>query len=150
MFKFKEFFNDKGEFIPDSEPVAIPVGFQRPPSLQEQIARLVRDPSFVSQIRGEGEEFESFEEADDFDVGDDYDPTSPWEENFDFAAIHAQDRGVVRPFTQEEETRANNTLEKARKGFFSRKRKASAAHLAESEDDAADPQKSEAASSDSD
>lgn len=71
--------NEKGEEILDDTPIAIPLGFHRPPSLQEQFQMFLRYQSQEAQNRGE----ETFEEADDFDVGDDYDPTSPYEEHFD-------------------------------------------------------------------
>lgn len=64
----------------DSKPMAIPVGFQRPPTLQEQVARLVRTE--VSRRAAE-QGLETFEEADDFEVGDDFEPNSPHELVFD-------------------------------------------------------------------
>lgn len=69
-------YDEQGRELPDPTPVEIPVGFQRPESLQEQIKRLVRT-ELSAQAQAEG--FESFEEADDFEVGDDYDPSSPHE-----------------------------------------------------------------------
>lgn len=65
----------------DSKPAAMPVGFQRPPTLAEQVQRLVR-----SAISREAEEkgFETFEESEDFDIPDDpIDPATPYETVFD-------------------------------------------------------------------
>lgn len=62
--------------IPDPVPVAKPVGWQAPPSLQEQIRRLIRTEM---SMRAAAEGRETFEEADDFDVPDeDPDPVSPY------------------------------------------------------------------------
>lgn len=67
----------------DPTPASLPVGFHRPPTLQEQIRRLVRSElSDAASKHGA----ESFEEADDFNVGDDLDPSSPYEEQFEHNA----------------------------------------------------------------
>lgn len=69
-------FDDRGRELPDDTPVAMPVGFGRPPSMREMIQRYVREEiSQVASATGR----ETFEESDDFEVGDDFDPTSPWE-----------------------------------------------------------------------
>lgn len=68
--------NDRGHEIPDKTPVAVPVGYRRPPSLTEQIRMLIRH-QMSEQARGEGRE--TFEEADDFDTGVDDDIRSPYE-----------------------------------------------------------------------
>lgn len=66
---------------PDPTPVAIPVGFRPPPSMQEMIAMYVRRE--LSQAAGRNDQ-ETFEEADDFDIPDEPpDPSSPWELDFD-------------------------------------------------------------------
>jgi len=72
--------NERGHEIVSNEPVAAPVNFRRPPSLNEQIMRLVKG-EFSRQAQMQGQE--SFEEADDFEIGDDYDPSSPYEMDFD-------------------------------------------------------------------
>lgn len=67
---------------PDPKPVAIPAGFRRPPTLAEQVARLVRSERFNREAAEAG--FETFEEADDFDIDDDPpDPSTPFEPFFD-------------------------------------------------------------------
>lgn len=53
----------------DPTPVAIPVGFKRPPSLEEQIKRLVADRDIQRSLSEAG--IETFEEANDFDIPDD-------------------------------------------------------------------------------
>lgn len=50
----------------DTTPMELPIGFRRPPSLQEYIARMVRDAVELEK----GEEFESWEESDDFEEED--------------------------------------------------------------------------------
>lgn len=72
-------FDAKGRLIPDKTPVAIPVGFGKPESLQSMITRLVRLESSRAAATGKAE---TFEEADDFDVNDDtVDPVSPYQMN---------------------------------------------------------------------
>lgn len=63
---------------PDPVPAALPIGFKHPPTLAEQIRRMVRQQldDYATQNGSE-----TFEEADDFDVGDDVDPSSPYEED---------------------------------------------------------------------
>ena len=61
--------------------MAPPLGFQRTPSLAEQIRQMVQSEHLARAAAEAGAE--TFEEADDFDVADDYDPASPWEGNFD-------------------------------------------------------------------
>lgn len=60
--------NERGHEVPDATPVAMPVGFRKPESLQDQIQRLVRNEL---SARAASQGMETFEEADDFDVGDD-------------------------------------------------------------------------------
>lgn len=67
----------------DSTPIAVPLGFNRPPTLHETIKRILRSQQFQSSLEGH----ETWEEADDFDVPDDpIDPTTPWEIAADAAA----------------------------------------------------------------
>lgn len=77
----------------DSRPVEMPIGFNRPPTLQEQIRRLIRTEMSM-QAASQGQE--SWEEADDFNVGDDYDPTSPYELNFDHDANIDSLKAIIR------------------------------------------------------
>lgn len=74
-------YNEKGEEIPDTTRPELPLGFKRPESLAQQVARLVRSELVARAARESGHE--TFDEADDFAVGDDYDPRSPYEEVFD-------------------------------------------------------------------
>lgn len=64
--------NEKGQEVLDPTPMAIPFGYQRPPTLQEQIRRLMRY-EYDLMKQATGEDVETPEEADDFDVGDDFD-----------------------------------------------------------------------------
>lgn len=76
----KSTYNEHGHEVPDPVPVSVPAHLTRPPTLQEQIRRLIRvEASRVAAAQGH----ETFEEADDFEVGDDFDPRSPWELNYD-------------------------------------------------------------------
>lgn len=73
--------NERGHEVLDPTPMAIPVGFGRPESMESMIRRLVRTQlSMAASNHG----MESFAEADDFDIPDDpVDPDSPWEHNFE-------------------------------------------------------------------
>lgn len=82
----------------DSSQLEIPVGFHRPPSLQEQVRRLVRY-EMSQEAANQGQE--TFEEADDFDVGDDFDPSSPYELNFDQESFR-EERPVKGQMKEEE------------------------------------------------
>lgn len=69
-----------------SVPMEPPLGYQRQPSIFDQMRAMV--DLRVNAIREEmagGNEKETLEEADDFDVGDDDDfqPSTPYEGNFD-------------------------------------------------------------------
>lgn len=70
-------FDEFGRQIPDPRPVEVPIAFQRPLSLQDEIKRFVR---LELSKRAAAQELESFEEADDFDVDDeDPLPVTPYE-----------------------------------------------------------------------
>lgn len=75
-------FDKNGKEIPDSTPIAIPAGFRKPPTLQEQIRSLVRHESYQRLV--DSGEIESFDEADDLDIDpSDGDFTTPWENDAD-------------------------------------------------------------------
>lgn len=80
-FRFEQLYGEAAGVLMDPTPVALPVGFKRPETLAEQVARLVRiDLSRRAGAAG----FETFDEANDFDVPDDpVDPSTPFEEFFD-------------------------------------------------------------------
>lgn len=65
----------------DPKPTGIPLNFKRPPTLAEQVARLVHSEHFKRQMEQSG--FETIDEAEDFEVGDDYVPDSPHELVYD-------------------------------------------------------------------
>lgn len=72
-------YNERGEELPDPTPLELPVGFTRPPTLDELVARLIIDPRVQAELRASGIETE--EEANDFDIPDELpDPTSPYQE----------------------------------------------------------------------
>lgn len=79
-------YNKQGEEIPDTTPVRLPLGWNRPPSLNERIARMVSQE--MARLSTRNEEAESFEEANDFDIEDDpIDKQSPWEEPEDTGVL---------------------------------------------------------------
>lgn len=72
------FYDPEGKFFVDPRPMAVPVGFKKPPDLFEQIRQVVRSEHLRQAASRAGKE--SFEEADDFYVDDEADPFSPYEE----------------------------------------------------------------------
>jgi len=82
-----------GREVLDSTPLALPIGFERPMSLEEKIALRVR-MEVASQRLGEAG-YETLEESDDFDVGDDYEPNSPYEEHFDH--LNRYEEEIAKP-----------------------------------------------------
>lgn len=66
---------------PDPTPVALPIGYKRPLTLNEQILNMIRSQELRRFAEGNGQE--TLEEADDFEVGDDFDPQAPYEMDFD-------------------------------------------------------------------
>lgn len=83
--------DDQGREIPDSTPMAPPVGYRRHVPLHERIRAMVQHEYMKAR---ELEEVETPEEADDFLVGDDVDPREArfalqpghehdWEENYE-------------------------------------------------------------------
>lgn len=105
-----------GSEIPDSRPVALPVGFEHPEPLQVTLRRLVLDREFREALEARGEE--TFEDADDFDVPDDLPVNSPHEDNFDPLHLLARDQetraGAVLPRSQDEILRAKAVLADAK------------------------------------
>lgn len=66
--------DENGNEMPNPAPMEIPVGMKRPPTLQEQIQRVMR--SELSQ-RAMEEGFETYEESIDFDVTDEFETSEP-------------------------------------------------------------------------
>lgn len=77
-----KFLDEKGNELPDPNPMEIPAGFKRPETLAEQVRRLVRSQHLADAAESQG--FETFDESNDFEIDDDmFDPSSPYEEVFD-------------------------------------------------------------------
>lgn len=73
-------YNKKGEELPDAKPVALPIHFNRPQSLNDRIRQLIQNE--VSRVANETGQ-ESFDEANDFNTGEeDSDPLSNAEKAF--------------------------------------------------------------------
>lgn len=70
----RSMLDENGHETPNPKPHDLDVGL-RPPSLQEQIQRLVRN-ELSNQVQNQGAE--TFDEANDFDVPEDDDPISPY------------------------------------------------------------------------
>lgn len=118
-------YNEKGEEIPDPRPVALPVGFERPRSLQETMRYLLRQEEF--RRAAAKHELESFEEADDFDIEDDDDGSvlanmaknSPYESHHDPDGVVAREQeirsGFVEEIPAERKEKARKVIEEHRR-----------------------------------
>lgn len=80
-----------GTAVLDPRPMAPPIGYNRQPSLVDQIREMVRSEHLARAAAAAGAE--TFEEADDFDVQDDYDLQSPWENEFDPPVVEIYEAG---------------------------------------------------------
>lgn len=95
-------YNELGEEVPDPRPVALPVGFTRPRSLQETMQHLLRNEEVRRALDAHG--MDTFEEADDFAVEDDVDDItrgSPYEQDFDPNGINARNQEIKAGFVEE-------------------------------------------------
>lgn len=69
---------DKGEEVPDPRPMAMPLDWEAPVPIAEEIRRLVAGEA--ARLVAQADGVETFEEAEDFDIPDDpVDPGTPWE-----------------------------------------------------------------------
>lgn len=84
-------YNDNGEELLDSTPMALPVGFKRPIPLSEEIRQMIIRERQTGELDALG--MESFEEADDFEIEDE-DMSSPWEENFDTGKVWTREAEI--------------------------------------------------------
>lgn len=115
-------FNARGEEIPDPRPVALPVGFKRPQSLQERMKYLLRSEELQRAQERAG--IETFDEADDFEV-DEQDPLqgTPYEDDFDperpgaIAREQELRAGYVEDIRPEKKARAKDLHEKVKAHF---------------------------------
>lgn len=74
--------DDNGWEKLDDKPIEIPVGFERPLTMEEQVRRLM-NVEYMRQRELGNSDFESPEDADDFDIEDDpIDPNTPYEDYF--------------------------------------------------------------------
>lgn len=97
-----------GREIPDPEPMQPPIGYNRQPTLSEQMRAMIVSERLARAAAEAGAE--TFEEADDFEVGDDWEAEkhSPYEANFDpmtaeeKAALSSQGRDADRILTAAE------------------------------------------------
>ncbi len=73
--------DQRGREIPDPTPIAIPINFHKPETLDAKIMRLTRQ-GISDNAAQNGKE--TFEESNDFNIPDDgYDPVSPHETDLD-------------------------------------------------------------------
>ena len=73
---------NKGREVPDPIPMAPALGYERRPTIRDQIRDMIQSEKLKEEVTNAGAE--TFDEANDFDVEDEYyDPTTPYEDNFD-------------------------------------------------------------------
>lgn len=83
----------------DATPVAVPIGFKKPETMEERLKRFIRRELSEDAARA-GQE--TFEEANDFDIPDDpVDPDTPFEEFFDPALGQALTPDELRRYEYE-------------------------------------------------
>lgn len=87
-------FNERGEHIPDPRRVEWPTELRRPPSLQDEIKRFIRQ-ELSSVARDQG--VETFEEADDFDTEEDPDLLLPTAYELTEEQLHRDASDLSRP-----------------------------------------------------
>lgn len=68
--------NEQGQLIPDSTPIAPPIGYKKQPSMVEIIREQIRQASEEAGRAG----YDTLEEAEDFDIGDGQEPYSQYEQ----------------------------------------------------------------------
>lgn len=75
--------DENGHEVPDPVPLAPPLGYQKQPSMIDNIRAMIRS----EHLRRAAEEMgaETFDEADDLEMpeADDYEPASPYEQVFE-------------------------------------------------------------------
>lgn len=112
-------FNEKGEEVFDPRPLDIPIGFGKPPTIQELLAKFVYNPELRQAMAERDDLPEDFDEADDFDIPGE-DMSSPWEDGFnpkdrDYMVRQDEVRGrVVREPSDEDVARAKDILSRYR------------------------------------
>lgn len=80
-------YDQFGREVPDPNPIEMPVGYERPESLEEMIARMVNVVSRQAADAG----YESEDEANDFDINNEEIPNSPYQYD------DMQEEELVRP-----------------------------------------------------
>lgn len=113
--------NERGHEIPDPTPMQPPLGYNRQPSLAQQMREMIMSHELAKAAAAA--DMETFEEADDFDIGDDFEQEkhSPYEANFDpmtpeeRAALTSQGKDADRILTQAEKDALAASIPKPKK-----------------------------------
>lgn len=111
MFHFFRKHTKGGFEVPDSTPIEIPLS-ERPLTLAEQMARLVKAEDFRAALRDRG--LDTFDDADDFNVDDPDLPPSPYELKGDEPTVQTRldelRGGMVSEMPLERQERAQGRL----------------------------------------
>lgn len=123
--KMITYTKDGGEVL-DATPVALPVGFRPPKTIQETIQALIRNEEFRKAL--DKLEMDTFEEADDFETEEsDEDAAtrhSPYEMDFDpmgtITRNHEIASGFVEEIPQERKKRSAELVQKMKEALIRR------------------------------
>lgn len=113
MFNFLKHAPD-GTERPDTRPLMVRLGFRKPLTLAEQIARFTQSPDWSEAMKARN--IDTFDEADDFDIGDPEPDgiNTPYEAAFDKIAPQTRldeiRNGMVEDMPFERKTRAQERL----------------------------------------
>lgn len=99
----------------DPRPLSLPIGMEKPESLQDKLARLVKDEVFNQTLQSNG--IETIEDANDFDIPDEPEiPGTPHEDDFVSPGMKAREdsirAGLTRAPTEEELEKAKEVINK--------------------------------------
>lgn len=112
-------YNERGEELPDSRPVALPVGFRHPKSIQQTIRDLIQNEEYRAALDRVG--VDTFDEADDLSDDDSDGFQSPYEEDFDPLGVVTREHEIRSGFVEEippEKKEKARELSKKTKEFF--------------------------------
>lgn len=70
-------FHKDGKEYPNPKPMVMKVGFRKPETLAEEVARIMKSSRMMQKIYEEG--YETIDDASDFEMDDDLPPLTPYE-----------------------------------------------------------------------
>lgn len=119
MSKPHQRLDKDGNEVLSKKPAAVPLGFEKPETLEQTIARLVNNRLIQKQLDEQGHE--TFEEANDFNVDDDFDPNSPWEEHFE--GQREMEMAILEEYKNQEGKNSKTPFQIFREKWFKKHKK---------------------------